>query len=424
MIEKSNVKVIVDYLKENVHKMLKDGQGIFKFPLIQAGAGYENSLWDWDSYWSAFGLMKMCRFLSENKDFYFEFDEKILSDHAKGSVLNFLEVQHDDGFIPMVMTDYGILSTLLSDEHKKGNDVNQHKPFLCTNAINAARFDGDIDFLKPHYNKFKNYLNFYFKNQYDEKSGLFIWLNDLMIGIDNNPAVFGRPDRSTADIYLNCFMYNELLSMSEISKSLGFEDDTDTYKDKAEKLSAAIQQECWDMRDGLFYSVDICVQTRKTELFNHGLGAFWNSIPLKIRTWASFLPMFCGFATKDQAKLMVDRHYNDPNFSSPYGIRTLSADEKMYNTENSSNPSNWLGPIWVVGNYCTFKGLLNYGYIELAADLAKKTIKLLSKDIKENSFISESYVPETGAPMMYGGFFDWNLLVFSMIMDLETYQKN
>jgi len=34
----------------------------------------------------------------------------------------------------------------------------------------------------------------------------------------------------------------------------------------------------------------------------------------------------------------------------------------MFDLSVTNNPSNWLGPIWLVANYVVFRGLLNYGY--------------------------------------------------------------
>ncbi len=50
MIDKENFEIIIEYLKENTNKMLKDPAGVLEFPFVQAGAGYSNDLWDWDSY--------------------------------------------------------------------------------------------------------------------------------------------------------------------------------------------------------------------------------------------------------------------------------------------------------------------------------------------------------------------------------------
>jgi len=419
IINREEAKIVCDFIKSNAFKMMKAPTGVFKYPIIDPGAGYEENLWDWDSYWSAFALRDVCKYFKNDKDFDYSNKLNKLIEHSKGIVLNFLDFQLDDGFIPMVVTPNGLFSTYLSDEHKKGNSVNQHKPFLCQQAFNASEINGSFEWLRECTHKFEKYVQYFEINQYDTKSGLFFWENDIMIGIDNNPAVYARPNRSVADIYLNCFMYNDLLSLSKIFDNLGNSDKKTEYLLKAELLSTSIRKECYDVRDGLYYGVDIKVKTNVNEIFNHGLGAFWNSIPIKIRTWASFLPMYCGIATKEEAEIMVQRHYNDPLFNSPFGIRTLSADEKMYNTENTSNPSNWLGAIWIVSNYCIFKGLLKYNYIEEARAIASKTITLLSMDISKNGCMSESYIPETGKPMMYGGFLNWDLLVISMLNELN-----
>ena len=52
------------------------------------------------------------------------------------------------------------------------------------------------------------------------------------------------------------------------------------------------------------------------------------------------------------AKQMVAKNLLDTNtFDAPYGIRSLSRLEKMYDVRATSNPSNWLGPIWVNANF-------------------------------------------------------------------------
>ena len=91
----------------------------------------------------------------------------------------------------------------------------------------------------------------------------------------------------------------------------------------------------------------------------------------------------------------------------------------MYNTENSSNPSNWLGAVWIVVQYCVFKGLLRAGLRDRAEDVLARTYRVLARDIRKNGHMSESYVPETGEPMMYGGFLNWDCLPVSMQKELD-----
>jgi putative isomerase len=89
--------------------------------------------------------------------------------------------------------------------------------------------------------------------------------------------------------------------------------------------------------------------------------------------------------------------------------------EKMYDLRASSNPSNWLGPIWVNANYLVFRGLVRYGYKDQARQMVEKTIKLIGMDYEKNGELHEFYLPETGEPVMNRGFQDWNYLVLNMI---------
>ncbi|MFQ7526886.1 MAG: MGH1-like glycoside hydrolase domain-containing protein [Mediterraneibacter gnavus] len=82
--------------------------------------------------------------------------------------------------------------------------------------------------------------------------------------------------------------------------------------------------------------------------------------------------MYAGFATKEQAEAMVHHISDEETFASPYGVTTLAKDEKMFDLSVTNNPSNWLGPIWLVANHIIFKGLLNYGYIEEAEKYVKE----------------------------------------------------
>ncbi|HOO27650.1 MAG TPA: hypothetical protein PLU43_04240, partial [Lachnospiraceae bacterium] len=110
---------------------------------------------------------------------------------------------------------------------------------------------------------------------------------------------------------------------------------------------------------------------------------------------------------------------DETTFYSEYGIATLAKDEKMFNLEATNNPSNWLGPVWLVSNYIVFKGLLDYGYTKEAVLLCKNSLKLLGEDIKKTQCMHEYYDPYTGEPVMNGGFINWNILVLNMAEELR-----
>jgi putative isomerase len=142
----------------------------------------------------------------------------------------------------------------------------------------------------------------------------------------------------------------------------------------------------------------------------------WHTLPLRVQTFTGFLPMWCGIATERQAKQLVETNYlADDRLRCDSGVRTLSRFETMYSLDFSSNPSNWLGPTWIISNYFVWKALKRYGYQKEADELAAKTLMLLAKDIDSNGSMNEYYHPDNGAPLSHKGFMDWNLLVTEMI---------
>jgi len=201
------------------------------------------------------------------------------------------------------------------------------------------------------------------------------------------------------------------------------------YDSDAKELKAAIQKNCWDERDGFFYSVDLNLRPVTIKLdsslgkvfaIHAGYPRDYDCLIQRIEVWSGFLAMWAGIATPAQAERMVNEHYLNPKtFNSPSGVRTLSKMEKMYSVRASANPSNWRGPVWGISNYMVFKGLIKYGYDKEAKELAEKTIKLFGKDFDKNGALHEYYEPETGEPILNKGFQNWNYLVINMIAWLQ-----
>ena len=132
--------------------------------------------------------------------------------------------------------------------------------------------------------------------------------------------------------------------------------------------------------------------------------------------------MYAGIAPKEYADRMVAEHImNENEFWSDYGVRTLAKNEPMYTTAETSNPSNWQGPIWIVSSYIIYKGLLNYGYVNEAKRLCENLLANLIRDIEENGAMHEYYNPETGKSNINLGFMNWNALAGIMADELECY---
>lgn len=409
-----NFELIREYLMNSIDKVLKEPRGYYKYPFIDPGAAYDGNLWDWDTFWAVYSLIN----IAENCPVDASFKEKLI-DHGKGNVLNFLSYQLPDGYIPMMVNQANEEVPYLNMKHNHGEILNMHKPFLCQQTVMVSEFSGSYDWIKPHFEQLLKYFECYDKYYYFEHCGLYVWADDVMIGVDNDPSTFGRPRFSTAGIYLNSFMVSELRAMAQIARNLGKADTEKRFADKAQKLTDAVQNECWDNRDKIFYSVDADIKLRPYDWFHKGLGVFWNTLFIKVRSWSSFLPLLSGIATKEQAAHLA-KHAMDPDtYLGNGGIRSLSIDEKMYNLDKTGNPSNWLGPIWILTQYAVFRGLMNYGYKDEARIIADRTLQLLGDDLRKNGTLHEYYNPETCAPIINPGFVDWNILALNMACELD-----
>jgi putative isomerase len=342
---------------------------------------------------------------------------KNVGEHAIGSFMNFFDSQSDEGRIPMLIDVHSAdpLGCLKKDRPKSQN---QAKPVFGQLALLASDKTGSVDWLAPQFDKLLRFYESWIAGN-QSSTGLLVWGNDVAIGNDNDPTTFGRPFFSSANLLLNCLFYSDLQAAAELARRLKRPDEQQRLTGMATALGANIQKYCWDPRDQFYYTVDVQCVDRRKELIPHvkpGMDMSWHALPLRVQTFTGFLPLWCGLATTEQAKSLVQTNYvADDRFRASAGVRSLSSRETMYSLDFSSNPSNWLGPVWIIVNYLVWKGLKNSGFQAEAGELADKTIQLLSRDLETNGSLNEYYHPDTGAALSHKGFMDWNLLVLEMI---------
>ena len=404
---------LLRYFAANAPQLLRPPNGILKLPSVSPslpGKQYSTQLWDWDTLWTSQGLFRLAAL---------QHDEPLkqkLCEHVSGSLLNFLDHASAEGRIPILMTttDPDPFRVLGSN----GASKNQAKPVFGQLGLLAADQRGEVGWLAPY---FDTILRFYdaWTAHNTSSIGLLVWGDDVAIGDDNDPATFGRPFFSSANLLLNCLFYEDLIASAELARRLGRPKDHDRLAAQAETLAQQIRTYCWDPRDSYYYSVDVQCVDRRAELIptvKRGMDMSWKSLPMRIQMFTGFLPLWCGIASQTQANELVKINYlADDRLRARWGVRSLSSRESMYSLAFSSNPSNWLGPVWIIVNYFAWKALQRYGFHTEAAALADKTISLLGSDLKVNGSLNEYYHPDTGAALSHNGFMDWNLLVLEMI---------
>lgn len=404
---------LLAYFTRTAPQLLRAPQGVLTRPSIAPslpGKRYATTLWDWDTLWTTRGLLRFAELTHDDT-----FRSKI-AEHAEGSLLNFLDHQGADGRLPMLISTndpdpLGCVKPAPSPNHK-----NQAKPIFGQLALLTADQKGGVEWLAPHFDRL---LKFYASWTSNNRSaiGLLVWGDDVAIGNDNDPTTFGRPFFSSANLLLNTLYYQDLVAAAELARRLARPDDRERLAHEAETLGADILKYCWDPRDRFFYTVDTQCVDKRAELIpmKRGMDMSWKCLPLRIQTFTGFLPLWCGLATREQASALVQANYNaDRRFRAEWGVRSLSSLESMYAMDASSNPSNWLGPVWIIVSYFAWRALKNYGFETEARELADKTLNLLATDLRAHGSLNEYYHPDTGAALSHPGFMDWNLLVLEM----------
>lgn len=160
---------IRDYAKNNYRLCFRDADGLLKHPFIVPGSCYKNSLWDWDFWLTDLALRKIA-------------DSAAIGEFEKGCVLNFLDHVDEDGRMPIYIKP----NRTSQDAFTVGKEKNIHKPCLAQHALFVAEENGEIEWFRNGYECIERYLGWYDRFCYHE-SGLYVWLDDFAIGVDNDP---------------------------------------------------------------------------------------------------------------------------------------------------------------------------------------------------------------------------------------------
>ena len=399
-----NYSKLKEYLIELSNILWAEPYGSFKHHciVVTKNSSYPSQLWDWGNWVNNIALRQIAT--HQNKQ-----DE--LVKHEIGSVLNFLNEQRPDGSIEIAIFP--------SKEHDFASQMphkNIHKPVLAQHVAFISKYHTDTAWIKEIFPKLAKFISYYEQNAKHE-SGLYYFFDDFAIGVDNDPSTFYRPENSSASIYLNSLMYMELGAMSHLAKLIGNDAYAEYYANRQQELKDAINEHCYDEKDGMYYSCDINLRPIEPNVLLHsGSPRHYSTLIQRLGCWSSFLPLWAGIPTSEQAERIIKENLLDEKaFWAPYGVRSLSKYEKMYRLVGTGNPSSWQGGVWILSNYFLFKALCRYGYKAEADELVTKTLDLLAKDLENSGAFHEYYNPETGEGLFNKGFSSWNLLAFNML---------
>ncbi len=301
-------------------------------------------LWLWDSVFHSLG------------NYY------ISPSLARETLFAVLDTQRSDGFVPHMGSPTEISSVT-------------QPPVLAYGFLRLYEKTGDRQMLAEVYPRLSAYLDWNTKNRTDAENGLYVWHVDISSthcrcdesGMDNSPRFDDVRDMDCIDF--SCYMKHEAEIMAKIAEIIGA-GDAERWRTLSEKVSHAIKTVLWDENDGFFY--DRIIESGKFR---------------KKKSVASFLTLFAGACTKEQAALLVSELENPTTFGTPFPIPSISADDPTFGTDM------WRGPVWICCNYLVAEGLRRYGYKEKADELIRKTIEVVTENYIRDGVTYEFYDP-------------------------------
>jgi alpha,alpha-trehalase len=360
-------------------RVIRRAQGALPYDYIVPSGVYEE-LWDWDAFFVGLHLISA---------------SKADGIYLKNWCLNFLHYTEPDGQTPGGIRPWA------------GRDARLYhiKPLLGQSAYYASLSLGDFSWVEPVWEKMKTAVTYRERKMSDPATGLVKWWDCLESGADNNAGLVRTVHNSIAAVDVNSFMVLDYRAMAIIADRIHRREDAAAFRERAQRLGRAINLHLWDPDDATFYSYDTIEKRR-----------------LRHVTYSNQVALWAQLASKDQAKAMIERYLLDPGkLWSPHGLRSLAADDPLYNNENVIKPySNWQGPIWPHANWMFMHALIHYGYEDAALQMAERVTRLCLEDLAANGIMHENYHAETGAPLAAPDFVSWNLLVAQMIEEAKT----
>ncbi|MBN4081382.1 hypothetical protein JYT44_03355, partial [Caldithrix abyssi] len=411
----------------NLENILRDNEKTYsRIPVLNfSNKDYENL------YWNAFSLIRQCIMPPEGACSYnyyvFSrepkwgwgyggqvFHESLVMlayaymdpESAMNSQRVYMERQEPNGYINYRTGPY------LNEQIEHNGDLTSSAPWYNYQNYEIFKITGDKKFLEQAYFSGKKFYNYFSSRRDSNKNGLSEWGAHAVLESvrDGRVAVWDRVDwpSNFEGPDINAMMVMEAKALANMALELGFTDEEQEWKSNAEQRRKLINRYLWDRRTGFYYNID------KNDLDF----SFKNKNDLKIKEIIGFLPLWAGVATKKQADRLIKVMTDPDEFWRPFGVPTLTARDEYYNPIGY-----WNGPIWIQWQYLLFRGLLDYGYVDEAVELAERVIDNVIHQLKVDHNFWEFYSADD-YQAGWNKTYIWTGIVARMLIDLDQINES
>lgn len=335
---------------------------------------------------------------------------------AEASQRIFIEQQYPDGLIPYRVGP-------------RGPQVYPHQgvgttsaPFFSWTNWEVYLVSRNKAFLQDAYNAGVRFMAYLDRERDRDGDGMYEWgpygiIENVRDGWNVVFQLFSEGEDEGRDISdelealdLTAQVANEAYYLSLMARELGDKAGFRKWQEKHRQLAELINRYMWDEESGFYYHVD---------MKNHSF--LFEGESLKRKEIIGFLPLWARVAPPERARRLL-KHLTDPgSFWRKYGIPTLAADDPNY-TPFVDGCCRWNGPVWLLWDYMVFVGLRNYGYEEVARQVADKMLLAAITQLKKNHRFWESFSPDYPVQESPSNYI-WDSILARVLMDLYSQKK-
>lgn len=256
-------------------------------------------------------------------------------------------------------------------------------PILAWAELEHYRMTGDPKRLEAvweplvHYNEaLQKYLR--------QGNGLYVTDWASMDNSPRNPYLKGGG--TGVDISSQMVLFGR--ELSEIAQILNRSEEALKYGSQADALAKIINRRMWDKKRRFYFDLTLAGKR------------------VPVRTIAAYWTLLARVASPAQAADLVAELKNPRTFGRLNPVPTLGADERGFDPAGGY----WRGAVWIPTNTMVIRGLENYGYNDMACQIALSHLNLVAEVFKKTGTIWENYSADAvqqGNPAR-GDFIGWS----------------
>lgn len=194
-------------------------------------------------------------------------------------------------------------------------------------------------------------------------------------------ALLARSPFLVQDVLFNAILYRADADLRALALEVG--EATEEIEGWLRRMEAGFNARFWDEARGLYFDYDVR-----------------SGAPITVNTALTFMPLYAGLATREQARRLIEEHWLNPAEYAPggmvrYWITTTSKAERLWEARRY-----WRGPVWIILNWLLVDGLRRYGFDDPSLGSGQALAEALrhdSLDLVSRSGFWEYYDPRDGS---------------------------